>query len=147
MAIGLGHIKKKLEKIEREIRSAKQLINNMNVEEPIDNVQEFIAFFCDAWKARYKHHPKMSGQSIGALKTILKDFGNMRARAMVQGFIKMNDAFFIKRRHDPMTLKQNVMAVGHYVDSGDFITKDDARQAERTHKAQTLFDMVDEGKL
>lgn len=148
--VGLHQLMSKCDKIDRELKSLRGLINKIQDlpdDSEKDNVQEFIAFYCDRWTERYKHTPKLDGKSVGALRTFLKDHKAEKAKAMVTAYLKMNDAFFIRKRHDPATLISNSLAIGHFADSKQVITADDARQTERTYKAQSLFDMVDEGKL
>lgn len=148
--VGLQQLMSKCDKIDRELKSLRGLIKKIqDLPEVVekDDVHSFVAFFCEKWKAKYLHSPKLDGKNIGALRNFLKDFRADRARIMVEAYLKMNDSFFIKKRHDPITLIQNALSVGHFADSGKMITNEDARQVERTAKTMSLFDQVDQGTL
>lgn len=150
--VGRHQLLAKIEKVEKEIASLKGLISKIpeDLQQELiieDNKKEFVAFFCDRWKERYLHFPKLDGKNLGALRNILKDFGTKRSQDLVTAYLKMVDAEFIRKRHSPVTLMLNMMAVGLYADSGKLVTNDDARQAERAAKTMSLFDQVDQGTL
>jgi hypothetical protein len=156
--LGFNHLRLKAEKLEREARELKELIDKVIKIEAAskakpkevpqgDKVQEVIAVYCEAWKDRYKSNPAITGKSVGIFKTLLKDFRGMRSKALIQAYLKMNDSFFIKKRHDPSTLSNNIQAISHFADSGAVVTKNDTREMERASKTKSLFDMVDKGTL
>ncbi len=153
MAVGWGHIKKKLEKIEREVKETRKLMEEVEQtsmlaeEPPKPKGSELVAFFCDKWKEKYGYSAKIGGQSAKALKTVLTDFGMDRSKILVEAFLKMNDAYFVKKRHDPISLQQNLLAVGHFADSGKLITNHESREIERTANTMSLFEQVDRGTL
>jgi hypothetical protein len=149
--IGLYQLKEKVEKVQKELSTLKALITKMQGEigevDPKTGSQELVKTFCETFKARWQVNPTLGGPQIGALTNLLKSHGLEKSKRLVVAYISMSDSFFIKKRHDPLILLQNITTVGHFADTGKVINGSDAKTMERGQKYADLFNQVDSGKL
>ena len=147
--LGLHHVRLKLEKINRDVREVMAMVSQLSMEglgeaPPEKNI---VATFCEEWKARYGSNPTIGGKEAGTLNRMVKEHGLKRAEALIKAFLKMNDSFYIRKRHDPLTLSRDIQAVGHFADHGKNITATEAKQMERTSEYKDLMSRVDSGDL
>ena len=93
-------------------------------------VQEFIAAYCRAYKARRNHNPVMTGQNQGIAKRLVKDLGKDKAVALVQVYMQMNDSWFETRSYNLVTFKDNLDKVARYMETGQTTSRAMAQKVE-----------------
>ena len=93
-------------------------------------VSEVVAHYCDEWKARYGMHPAITGSAAGGIRRLVKDVGAERAKGLISAYLRMNDQWFLKKRHDILTLIGNVNAVTLAKEKGVVITAKEAQRIE-----------------
>lgn len=114
---------------------------------PPESTHTFIAAYCEAYKPRYKTNPVMDGVASGTAKRLVKDLGVAKAVALVECYLKMNDSFFIARRHNLMTFAQNLNAVQVFLDTHKTVTQTELRQQDRRQANINAFgDLLEESR-
>lgn len=99
--------------------------------------KEVISRYCENWKSKYGSNPDIGGKERGILKTLTKDLGRTRALTLVDAYFAMPDAWLTQRRHDLGTFRIKLTEVGHFADTGSFITRSKVREIdENLHHAQ-----------
>jgi hypothetical protein len=111
------------------------------------NAGAFIGTYCRAWKERYDARPEITGKEQGIAKRLSGSIGTERASELVESFIRMNDAWFLTKRHDLATFDQNLNAVVQFHDTGKQVTQQQARAAEGVAHAQDQLRRIAEGSL
>jgi hypothetical protein len=111
------------------------------------NARAFLAAYCRAWKLRYKTNPPIGGKPAGLAKQIVKDLGTEKACTLVETFLRMEDYWFLKKRHDLGTFKENLNAVVQYHDTGESIGETEARHADSASFHKNQMQRILEGKL
>lgn len=94
------------------------------------NAGAFFATYCEAWKTRYGTNPIIRGKEAGIAKRLAGDLGTEKASELALTFLRMNDAWFIQRRHDLTTFEQSINAVKQFHDTGATVTRSQARNQE-----------------
>lgn len=150
--IGTYQIKQKIEMIQKELAVLKGMVtkfeNELGPTEQGDGApKQIVATYCEEWKKRYKSNPTMGGKDIGSLQRLLKDHGLPRAQILVTAYLKMSESFFIRKRHNVMTLSQNIASVGHFADSGQLVTNGSAKSMERAAEYGDLMHQVEMQEL
>jgi len=113
--------------------------------EPSSPVKDFIAVYCDAFKARYGTWPTVGKKGAGIARRIVAEVGIAKAKLCAQAYVAMGDAWFLTRNHDLATLESNLTKVAAYADTGQTITSAGARQAELySHNAAVVDAMLRE---
>lgn len=93
-----------------------------------------IAHFVEAYPSRYGEKPVIDGPAAGAAKRIVKAVGLGESRRLVDGFLRMDDGWFVTKRHTLQVLADNMNAVKQFLATGVQVTATAIRQAERaTH--------------
>lgn len=110
-------------------------------DKPPEATAPFVKAFCEGYKTKYKINPVMTGQEAGAAKAIVKAVGMDCAIQLVPTYLAMNDAWYIKRRHDLQTMSKNLNAVKGKHETGAHITSREAMKAEEGdhHKKQMQY--------
>lgn len=106
-------------------------------------VHEFIKAYCDAWALRYGKSPLMNGRATGAAKRLVADLGQSRAIEVVEKYLTMNEAFFLQRRHDLVTLEANLNTIV----AGNAVTRTQIQQVERRSNTHSQLDRIRKGDL
>lgn len=102
-----------------------------NASPPASIGQELVRFFCAAWKARYKSNPPMRPQDAKALKQIGETNGIERTKILLEAYLRMNEQWYLKKRHDLATFSNNLTAVAQFVETGRIITNQDLKNIDR----------------
>lgn len=83
------------------------------------------------WGKRYPgERPVLLPQHHKFLKTLGDQEGEGRAVRYVEAYLAMPDNWFLQKRHDVETLKQNLNAVSHFISSGKVVTAKVLQHAE-----------------
>lgn len=116
---------------------------------PVSNVNEVIAVYCDEWRVRYKSEtsPTIGGKNAGLLKTLVKDLGSEKAKRYIVAYFQMPDSWFIKKRHDIITLLGSLNAITHYLESGKLITNREIAQLDSAMTNQNTLQALRDGKV
>jgi hypothetical protein len=93
--------------------------------------QEFIRTYCDAFKARYGTNPQIIGVDAGIAKRLVKDLGLPKAKALVETYLGMTDAWFLERRHDLKTFANNLQKIVVALETGYNPSKKETNAMER----------------
>lgn len=76
------------------------------------------------WQERYPgERPVVLPQHQKFLKSLGDQEGGDRAVRYVEAYLAMPDPWFVKKRHDVETLRQNLNAVSHFLATGKVLTK------------------------
>lgn len=94
-----------------------------------DKANDFIATYCDAFKARYRVFPEMKGRPAGVAKRIVKALGNEKACALVETYLLMNE--FVGRNHDLVSFEMNINKVKVFHETGRTVNQTQARRLEQ----------------
>jgi hypothetical protein len=114
---------------------------------PDESTLPVVQIYCDAWNARYKSYPPISGKVAGQIKQLVKDLGASRASELIQTYLDMTDQWFLTKRHDITTLVTNLNSVAQYADTGEQITRKDAQQADSATSMSNQLRRIEEGKV
>lgn len=123
--------------VEAEAQAAVPVVLEPAEVEPVSRAagagtKEFIAAYCEAFRARYGTNPPVTGKDAGIAKNIVKGVGLIRAKGLVETYLGMNDGFYLLKRHDLATLVTNLNAVTVKHDTGAGMTRTEAKNAEAT---------------
>lgn len=109
--------------------------------------QEAIAHYCSEWKLKYKSAGVMTRQQVGQVKSMAQDIPLTRLKQLITSYLKMNDTWFIKKRHDLTTMKQNLQAISHFADTGAVITNSRLNQMDKQGHLMDMAERVNNGEL
>lgn len=110
-------------------------------------VSRCIAEFIDLWRARYDGKYPLTGKDVGLLKALAKSLGEARLSQLLGAYFKMPDAWIVGRRHDVATLNANLSKVAAFADTGEFVTRGQVRQMDRTATTMSLMDRIKRGEV
>lgn len=114
---------------------------------PSANAGAFIATYCRVWKERYQARPEITGKEQGIAKRLSGSIGTERASELVESFLRMNDSWFLQKRHDLATFEQNLNAVVQFHETGNTVSRTQIQQADKLSHAQDQLKRIAEGKL
>jgi len=115
---------------------------------PAANIgKNLVAVYCDLWKTRYGSNPPLRAQDTRSLKSIGEENGFDRTVELLEVFLRMNEDWFLKKRHDLATFANNLTAVAQYSKSGRVITKQDLNTFERKVSNQQTLDALRKGEI
>lgn len=83
-----------------------------------NSAKEIIAAYCDAYMERYKCRPAISGKEAGIAKRLVKTLGRPACLALIGGYLRMDDGWFVTKHHDLATLEGNLNKVAVYLQTG-----------------------------
>lgn len=110
-------------------------------------VQQFIAVYSSAFRIKHKADPIVAGMQAAAAKNIVKSLGLDKAKRFAFAYLAMNDAFFLTKQHDLVTMYQNLTKIGVALETGKVTTRADVNQAERRQQnAQAFAGLLEEPK-
>lgn len=109
--------------------------------------QPLVAAYCEAFKARYGTNPPIMGKDSGLLKNVVRSLGLPRSKELIRTYLAMNDAFFLKRRHDIATFALNLNAVAVKADTGQTVTHQDTVNAESREYYRSQLERIGSGQL
>lgn len=95
-----------------------------------DSPSKFIARYCEVYKQKYSVNPVITPQVSGLAKKIVQQLGLMRACALIERYLQMNDRWFITKHHDLPTFWGNLNKVELFKQTGVKITQSQAQQVE-----------------
>lgn len=108
----------------------------------VANTGVFIGNYCRLWKSKYGTNPEIMGKEAGAAKSLVKNLGSERATELMESYLAMNDAWFLKKRHDLSTLIGNLNAVVQFHDTGNQILGSKAHEIERAQANSDTWDQA-----
>jgi hypothetical protein len=106
-----------------------------------------IAAYCDAWQDRYKAKAIITRQHAGTISTLLKSMSADKLTELVKAYLRMNDTWFIKQRHDLMTFQRSISQVSHFSQTGARITNSRLQQMDRLGDNMDLMERVNNGEI
>lgn len=140
--------KKPEEKV--EIVSSKQQLDFQSPGEiekaPGMKANEAIVHYCTLWKKRYGSNPTMTKQQIGQLMRMVKELHLPKVLKLLEAYLKMNDTWYIKKRHDLVVFAQNISAIGHFMDTGKTISNTTLNQLDRTEGFRSQLERIRSGE-
>jgi hypothetical protein len=110
--------------------------------EPIrvqNRVQQFIAAYCDAFKAREGFSPPIRGKDSAAAKRIVATLGLEKAVRYVSAYFAINDSYFIAKQYDLVTFEANLNKVAVAAETGKQVTQSEAKRIERRQTNVNAF--------
>lgn len=113
-----------------------------NAQNQSSGANHVIAAYCTFYKQKFNRTPDIMGPEAAAAKRLSKELGVEKACKYVEGFLQMNDSWFIKSDYRMSILCQNVNKVGLYLDQGIAITSKVANQIETADNNQAVTSRV-----
>ena len=105
--------------------------------------RQFIAAYCEAYKAKYTVNPVIDGRAQGIAKRVVDSkngIGPTKAIALVKAYLQMNDQWFLKKKHDLFTFEQNLNSIELFAETGKQITNNLAQQIEISDQNRSVID-------
>lgn len=107
---------------------------------------EFIAGYCERWKIQHGSNPPITGKDAGIAKRVAKDWSCERASHYLDAFFSMPDSYVIRAKHPLELFEMKLKEIAAFADSGNFITRKQAVQADDMASNMILLDKVRKGK-
>jgi DNA-binding MarR family transcriptional regulator len=92
--------------------------------------RDLVAHYCDVYKTRYKSSPVVRPQDAKALKNFGETVGVEKAKLLISAYLRMSNSWFITKAHDLVTFLQNLNQIQNFIETGQVVTIQDARNAE-----------------
>ncbi len=120
-----------------------------NASPPVEstNGKSLVAFYCDVWKRRYKSNPPIRPQDAKILKQVGESSGFDRTKILLDAYLRMNEKWFLQKRHDLATFLNNLTSVAHFVETGRVITGQDLRNVDRAIANKNTLDALEKGEI
>lgn len=132
-----------LNKEVKQLRS-KEVKNNTGDKSPtavaVTPVKNFIARYCEVYKAKYSTNPVIDGRASGVAKRVTGAIGENRAIELIEAFLEMSDQWFVKKKHDLFTFEQNLNGIELFAKTGKQITNNQAQQIEISDQNRTVIE-------
>lgn len=116
--------------------------------EGIENpTREIIGHYCEEFKKRYGVNPLVDGIASGTFKRLTVGKNRVpldRLRELVTAYFKMNETWFVTKRHDPVTLAQNLNTISVFIQSG---VENPASKKKQQMKPQPIEGNPYDGKV
>lgn len=109
--------------------------------------QKLVGVYCMAWKARYKISPPLRKQDTRALKHIGEANGFDRTKNLLESYLRMNESFYVKKRHDLSTFINNLTSVAQFVETGRSLTSQDLKTLDRAISNKNTLDALENGEI
>lgn len=97
---------------------------------PVPIGKTLIATYCEVFKSRYGTNPVIRPQDAKSLKAFGESVGVEKAKSLLAGYLAMSNSWFIIKAHDLTTFLQNLNQVQNFIETGQVVTLQDARNAE-----------------
>lgn len=96
-----------------------------------NGANEFLAAYCEAFKARHGTNPVVSKQAAGLAKTIVQSLGLERACSLVRTYLALNTPRYVRDRHALATFWVCITDIGVAHDTGKVTTEGEIRDLDR----------------
>ncbi len=114
---------------------------------PHSKTNFLIAKYCEAWKVRYGSNPPITGKDSGIAKRLAKNLSEDGISKYLDAFFSMPDAHTIKAKHPFEIFEMKLKEIAVFADSGKFVTRTQANQADCFASNQILLEKVRSGEL
>jgi hypothetical protein len=94
-------------------------------------VRKVVAWYCDEYRAKYKHNPKITPKRAGIFQRLVRDHGEDGARRLISGFLQLPDASLVKAAHPIEWLEQRLNEVTRFIETGKVVFREQAREADK----------------
>lgn len=155
----LKELKEKNTKRPHKIKSARQVESDQeifqdlepdaNASPPVEsNIgKKLIGVYCENWKTRYKSNPPIRPQDAKSLKQLGESNGFDRTKKLIEAYLRMNERFYLQKRHDLATFMNNLTSVAHFIETGRVITGQDLRNVDRAIANKNTLDALEKGEI
>jgi hypothetical protein len=110
-------------------------------------VSRIIGEYFDLWKHHHRGKATVLGKDRNLLRLVVKDLGEARTLELLEAYFAMPDAFFKTRKHDVATFHANLAKITAFADTGEFTTRTQANQFDRTASNASLIERIRRGDL
>ena len=111
-----------------------------------DSTAFFIAKYCERWKERHGSSPPITGKDAGIAKRVARGWSNERVEHFLAAYFSMPDAHVAKARHPLELFEFRLKEIAAFADSGQFVTRRQANQADDTASNMILLEKVRRGE-
>ena len=112
--------------------------------------QATIAHYCDLWRETHGdgvNDPPIVGKDAGIITRLLKDVPVERLRLYLDAYFQMPDAWTVKAKHPLGVFETKLKEVAAFADSGKFVTRRQAMQADDMTGNMILLQKVRRGEI
>lgn len=116
--------------------------------EPVNHAaKEFIARYCELFKARWKLNPEVRGKQAGVAKRVVKDLPLERALLYLEAFFQMPDAWLVKTKHPLEAFEGKLNEITVYASTGEFTSNLQVRHLEQKGHTLSQLERIERGLL
>jgi hypothetical protein len=108
---------------------------------------EFIALYCQAFKARHNADPVIDGRSAGTAKAIVKTLPQDKWHLYLKAFFTMPDAYLFKAKHPLALFQTKLQEIAVFAQSGNFTTQKQASQIDNQSTIESQIKRIQEGQV
>lgn len=143
-----GKRKEKIPNVSKKVPTQTSMMPVANAPPPADKVGKvLVAAYCELWKARYGDNPPIRPQDARALKTLGEAHGLEKTKLLLQAYLRMPDAWFVKKRHDLTTFSNSLNEIAHFATTGKVLTKREVNTIDQAVTNQNTLNQLREGKI
>lgn len=103
--------------------------------------KRLIAAYCEAFKARYGVRPEIDGKDAGTASRLAKGgISFERLCELIAEFFRMNDPWFVTKRHSLAVFAENLNAVKIRLETGLAPTQTEIRQVDKAQATSNAFE-------
>lgn len=107
----------------------------------------FIARYCEIWKSRHGSSPPITGKDAGIAKRVAKGWSEERIEHFLTAYFSLPDAFVVKAKHPLELFELKLKEIAAFADSGHFVTRKAAVQADDMASNMILLEQVRRGEV
>lgn len=109
--------------------------------------KNFIAKYCQLWKARYNSSPPITGKDAGIVKRVIKNLSFEKADFYLEAYFKMPDSFLFKAKHPLELFENKLKEIAAFSETGTFTTKTQVIQDDTIASNMILLEKVRRGEI
>ncbi len=87
-----------------------------------------VAFYCEAYKEKYRHNPEVKGKRAGILHRIFKDHGETAYRRIISGYFGLPDAYLAQRSHPVELIESKLNEIIRFIETGKVVSRGTAKK-------------------
>lgn len=90
---------------------------------PVAVARNAIAFYCECYKSRYGHNPKIAPKQAGILSRIHRDHGPTGFENLIRGYFTMPNSFLVQRSHPVELIESKLNEITRFNETGKVVTR------------------------
>lgn len=112
-----------------------------------NNANAFVARYCENFKLRYGVNPVITGRDAGICKRLTKSLSDERLETLIATYFKMNESWFLQKRHDLSTFENNLNAVVKFANDGESLNRIEMQNREKENYWAAQAQKIEKGSL